>query len=332
MSFERRSGLCVLVTGAGGFVGYWLRRALLDALPAESLLLCSGRKGDTSLVKEGDPREAWVVLDVENEAETASVLKQWQPDVVIHLAAQSNVQRAGAAPRDTFSVNFFGTMNLANAVMEYCRGALFINIGTSEVYGGTAKKVHHPLDEDALLDPMNAYAVSKASADLLVGQMSRNGLNSIRFRPFNHTGPYQAESFVAPSFAAQIARIEAGLQPPVLRVGNLDAERDFSDVRDIVSAYVNAAVAMPRFVEPGTIFNLAAGRPTRVGDILESLLAKSNVKIELVQDPSRLRPSDVPKFVGDSGRAREVLGWQPTYDWDETLDSLLNYWRGEVRK
>ncbi|NTE84297.1 NAD-dependent epimerase/dehydratase family protein [Agrobacterium tumefaciens] len=332
MKVERRSRFCVLITGAGGFVGNWLRRALLDALPLDALLLSSGRNGEVSGSVGLDPREKWILLDVADEAATAAVIIEWRPEVVIHLAAQSNVQRAAAAPRETFSVNFFGTMNLADAIMKYCPEALLINVGTSEVYGGTAKAIAHPLDEQTLLDPMNAYAVSKASSDLLIGQMSRNGLKSVRFRPFNHTGPFQTDSFVVPAFAAQIARIEKGLQEPTIKVGNLEAQRDFSDVRDIVSAYVKVALSTPPSLEPGMVFNLASGKSRRVGDILESLLAKSNVKIELVEDPSRLRPSDVPKIVGDSSRARQLLNWQPAYDWDETLDGLLDYWREEVRK
>jgi GDP-4-dehydro-6-deoxy-D-mannose reductase len=332
MKVERCSCFSVLVTGAGGFVGRWLRKALLDALPPDALLLSSGRKGEAPVSASLDSREKWISLDVESEASTAAAMIEWRPDVVIHLAAQSNVQRAATAPRDTFSVNFFGTMNLADAILKHCPETLLVNVGTSEVYGGTAKKIAYPLAEDTLLDPMNAYAVSKASSDLLVGQMSRNGLRSVRFRPFNHTGPFQTDSFVVPAFAAQIARIEKGLQEPRIKVGNLEAERDFSDVRDIVSAYTKVALSMPLPFESGTVFNLASGKSRRVGDILDALLSKSNVKIELVEDPSRLRPSDVPKIVGDASRARELLGWRPTYDWDETLDGLLNYWREEVGK
>jgi GDP-4-dehydro-6-deoxy-D-mannose reductase len=328
----RRSCFCVLVTGAGGFVGHWLRKALLDALPQDALLLSSSRKGQAPVSVGLDPREKWISLDVESEAATAAAMNEWRPDVVIHLAAQSNVQRAATATQNTFSANFFGTMNVAYAIIRHCPETLLVNVGTSEVYGGTAKKTARPLAEDALLDPMNAYAVSKASSDLLIGQMSRNGLRSIRFRPFNHTGPVQTDSFVVPAFAAQIARIEMGLQEPLIKVGNLEAERDFSDVRDIVSAYTKVALWKPLSLETGTVFNLASGKSRRVGDILEALLAKSNVKIELVEDPSRLRPSDIPKIVGDSSRARQVLNWQPAYDWDETLDGLLNYWREEIRK
>ncbi len=169
---------------------------------------------------------------------------------------------------------------------------------------------------------MNPYATTKAAADLLLGEMAEAGLQAVRFRPFNHTGPGQSTAFAVPSFAAQIAAIERGEREPVMRVGNLDARRDFLDVRDVVEAYLLAATAssLPR----GVVLNLASGEPRRIGDVLDALLRLSSVAIRVERDPALMRPSDVPVTAGNAARARALLGWRPSIPWETTLRDVLD--------
>jgi GDP-4-dehydro-6-deoxy-D-mannose reductase len=178
------------------------------------------------------------------------------------------------------------------------------------------------------LRPSNPYAVSKVSQDFLGLQYHlAYGVSVVRVRPFNHTGPGQAPRFVVPAFASQIARIEAGLQEPVMKVGNLAASRDFTDVRDIVRAY-HLAVTQ---AEPGEVYNLASGRAQSVQSLLETLLSYSQVEIRVERDPSRYRPVDVPVAYGSAGKFRQQTGWEPQIPFEQTLRDVLDHWRREVR-
>jgi GDP-4-dehydro-6-deoxy-D-mannose reductase len=180
-----------------------------------------------------------------------------------------------------------------------------------------------------LLAPTNEYAASKAAADLALGALAHRGLKCVRFRPFNHCGPGQAEGFVVPDFAMQIAKIEAGLIPPVMRVGDLNVERDFLDVRDVVRAYA-LAVRSAVSLAPGVILNIASGVPRRVGDVLDCLLQRSHVKISLEQDPARVRSTEVPRMIGNAARARACLIWSPEHRFEETVADVLNDWRRRI--
>jgi nucleoside-diphosphate-sugar epimerase len=187
---------------------------------------------------------------------------------------------------------------------------------SGQVYGASARS-GRPLDEDILLAPTNEYAVTKAAADLAVGALAEQGLRCVRIRPFNHTGPGQSENFLVPSLAMQIARIEAGLQAPVISIGNFEAERDFLDVRDVTAAYA-IAVAKSDAVPSGTILNIASGTPRRIRDVLDVLLALSHVAITVKQEPKRMRPSETLRLVGDATRARLLLGWSPEHNEDQS--------------
>jgi GDP-4-dehydro-6-deoxy-D-mannose reductase len=177
---------------------------------------------------------------------------------------------------------------------------------------------------------MNEYAATKAAADIAVGALTRDGLRSIRFRPFNHIGPGQTEKYAISSFAAQIARIERGLQAPVLRVGNLGVERDFLDVRDVVDAYVKGIQYSDRIPIDG-IFNVASGRATQIMSLLQRLIEKSDIPINVETDPARVRPSELSRVCGDATKLRDELSWKPRYNIDRTLDDMLEYWRRVVR-
>lgn len=313
----------ILLTGGSGFVGRWLAQALRRDLPGEGRLICVDRATPV------EPGLEFLQLDITQAEATDAVLQETRPTCVIHLAAMAAVGECRREPHRAWSVNVHGTMNLAQAVLRHVPDASFLYVSTSEVYGGSFRTCGGRLDEGALLDPANSYAASKAAADILLGQMARDGLNVVRFRPFNHTGPGQTEEYVIPAFAAQIARIERSEQQSVIRVGNLESQRDFLDVRDVVRAYAIAAL-LPADAQlpPGTILNLASGVPRRVGDVLDALLRRSRMQIEVEPDPARVRPSDTPFALGDASRAERLLGWKPTVSWDRTLDDVLAYWRG----
>lgn len=327
MASGSRQPSCILVTGSDGFVGRWLLKALVSRLPDGGRIV--GATRTESLL----PGIETVALDITDQQRVAAVVQSVRPDCIIHLAAVTAVQESRRAPRRTWAVNVDGTLNLAQAVLDAVPSARLLFASTSEVYGATFKSWTGPLHEGALLDPANPYAASKAAADLMMGQMARDGLRAIRFRPFNHTGPGQTEDFVVPAFAAQIARIERGLQEPVMRVGNLEAHRDFLDVRDVAGAYAEAALSRSDAeLSPGTILNLASGVPRRISDVLQALLDRSRVPIRIEPDPARMRPNDVPLAVGDASRARSLLRWSPTVRWEATLDAVLEHWRAVVER
>jgi GDP-4-dehydro-6-deoxy-D-mannose reductase len=225
-------------------------------------------------------------------------------------------------------VNLHGTLNVAEAIRDLAPSCRLVFISSADIYGASFR-AGVALDEEALPAPLNTYGATKAAADLALGAMAAEGLGVLRLRPFNHTGPGQSADFVVPAFARQIARIEAGLAPPVLKVGALTPERDFLDVRDVARAY---ALALARDLPTGTVLNLAAGTPRRIGDVLEALLALAKVKVEVAEDPARLRPADIPRAIGDAARARALLGWEPVIPWAQTLADVLDDWRIQVRR
>jgi GDP-4-dehydro-6-deoxy-D-mannose reductase len=261
-------------------------------------------------------------LDVTNPESVRATVVNFRPDVVVHLAAVAAVTAATKAPREAWRVNLDGTLNLVSALQDAAAGAHLLFVSSAEVYGASLRQ-EGLTNETALLQPLNAYAASKASADLLVRQAAATGLSATIMRPFNHTGPGQSEAFVAPSFAGQIARIEAGLQPSVLSVGNLDEERDFLDVDDVVRAYI-AALEACAGLDTGEVFNVASGRSVRIGDLLETLLSKSRAPITVHADPLRFRPVTIPRAVGDASRLRNKLGWRPEILLEDTLSRLLD--------
>jgi GDP-4-dehydro-6-deoxy-D-mannose reductase len=266
-----------------------------------------------------------VPLDVTDEDAVDRAVSDLAPTHVIHLSGISSPPQASADVRAAWTINTLGTLNVAHAILRRAPQCWLIFAGTGLVYGDTAKS-GRPLDERALLAPNSDYSVTKAAADLALGALTGRGLKSIRLRLFNHTGAGQTEIFVVPSFAAQIARIEAGLQPPVIRVGNLDAARDFLDVRDVASAYALAAFKSAE-LDPGLVLNIASGTPRTIRSVLDDLLALSRAPIKIQLDPLRMRPSDTPVYVGSAKMARRLLGWVPRHPFSETLAEVLAYWR-----
>jgi GDP-4-dehydro-6-deoxy-D-mannose reductase len=314
----------ILITGAGGFVGPHLVTELTRVLERDALIVPAARNADRfSNGTETAP------LDVTDEEAVDRAVAGLEPTHVIHLAAVSSPPQVSADFTAAWVVNTLSTLNVAHAILRRAPQCWLIFAGSGLVYGDTAKS-GRPLDEAALLAPNSDYSATKAAADLALGALTGRGLKSVRLRLFNHTGPGQTEEFVVPSFAAQIARIEAGLQPPVIRVGNLDATRDFLDVRDVTSAYALVIRKSPE-LDPGLVLNVASGTPRTIRSILDELLALSCAEITVESDASRMRPSDTPVYVGSAEAARRLLGWAPRHSFSATLSEVLAYWRHITR-
>ena len=307
----------VLVTGALGFVGPYLVEALRRSYENNIEIIATAKKAGQHAML-GPVR----AIDVTDRAAVEDAIAGANPTHVIHLAGIAAPTAVNADPDEAWRVHLQGTLNLARVILKRAPGCWLINVGSALVYGESAK-AGRALDENALLAPLDEYSASKAAADLALGPLIRSGLKCIRLRPFNHTGPGQSEAFVVPAFAVQIARIEAQLAPPVIRVGNLDAQRDFLDVRDVANAYTLVMRNLER-LESGTVLNIASGIPRRISEILESLVARSRVEISVEQNPARQRPGDLPIMVGDAGRARELLHWKPEHSFEDTLTAVLN--------
>lgn len=284
----------VLITGADGFVGSHLRAAL-------------DRRGLETIAASADVRDA---------AALARELQETRPDAVAHLAAIASVAGAWGREREVWEVNALGTLNLVLAVREHAPAARLLAVSSAEVYGSIGDE-EGPVDEDRRLAPASPYGRSKAAAEIAC---ARDDLDIVIARPFPHAGPGQAEAFAIPSFAGQIARIEAGVAPPVLSVGNLAARRDFTDVRCVVDAYAQLLEQRggPRVV------NVASGTAHSMQSVLDRLLGLSTAAIVVEPDPARMRPADIPLLVGSAQRLAEATGWRPTRTLDETLADVLD--------
>jgi GDP-4-dehydro-6-deoxy-D-mannose reductase len=274
---------------------------------------------------QGDVRPvlgATTALDITDAEACQALIGDWRPTHVVNLAGLAAPAVAAKAPDRTWAIHLHGVRNLAEAILGRAPDCRLIQVGSGLVYGQTANS-GEPLDERAVLAPLDDYAASKAAGDLALGVYIRKGLKCIRLRPFNHSGPGQSEDFVIPAFAMQIARIEAGLAPPVVRVGNLDAARDILDVADVAEAYALAIRDFDR-AEPDAIFNIAAGKAVKIEEILKGLLALSTAAITVERDPSRNRPSDIPIIIGDAEKFRNCFGWSPKHSLTDTLKGTLD--------
>ncbi len=308
----------ILLTGGTGFVGGYLAPAISAAWPgAERILL--RRPGETV------HREGWHALDAEviDSAAIGRIVAAFKPDLVLHLAAQAAIGASAELAEATWRVNFGGTLELAHACQRACPETTFFFVSSSEVYGWSFRD--GVATEDTPLRPMNAYARAKAAAESMLPDVLPQA-RLIVARPFNHTGPGQDVRFVLPSLAHQIAEIEAGRRPPRLDLGNLEASRDFLDVRDVCAAYLamlqTAAAAGER-----SVYNVASGGSWRIGDLVEKFRAHARVPFDVAIDPKRLRPSDVPMAVGSAARLEQATGWKPTIGVDAIVEALLAHWR-----
>ena len=316
----------VLITGITGFVGSHLAELVLSRGDAQVFGIRRMRSRLENVEAIFD-RVTWVECDIRDCASVERMIREVQPDLIFHLAAHSFVPSSWNAPEECFTTNVVGQLHLLQAVRHAGIDPRILLAGSSEEYG----LVHPdevPIRETNPLRPLSPYAVSKVSQELLGYQYFKSyGMQIIRSRAFNHTGPRRGEMFVTSNFAKQIAQIEKGVQPPVLRVGNLEAIRDFTDVRDMVRAYW---VALEKG-ESGDVYNICSGNGYAITEVLEILRRQSTVEISVSPDPSRMRPSDVPTLIGDNSKFCQVTGWEPRIGFETTMADLLDYWRERVR-
>jgi GDP-4-dehydro-6-deoxy-D-mannose reductase len=267
-----------------------------------------------------------VECDVRDASAVRRVLREVRPDRIFHLAAQSYVPTSWLTPGETLTGNVMGQLNVFEAMRELDLPARIHIAGSSEEYGLVLPD-EVPIREENPLRPLSPYGVSKVAQDLLAYQYWQSyRLHVVRTRGFNHTGPRRGEVFVTSNFARQIAEIEKGRRPPVVMVGNLDAVRDFTDVRDMVRAYWLAL----EHGAPGEVYNICTGRGYTTRQVLDTLLDLAHVKVEVREDPARMRPSDVMLLVGDASKFQAATGWTPTIPFDVTLKDVLKYWRQRV--
>ncbi len=315
-----------LVTGITGFVGSHLAELLLrEGLEVHGLTRFRSSTENIESIKgrvrlrEGDLADAHslrrIVADIE-------------PDYIFHLGAQSFVPSSWASPSNTMDVNFVGAVHLFEAVRHAGIDCVIQIAGSSEEYGLVDRDAL-PITEETPLRPLSPYAVSKIAMDYLGYQYFRSyGLRIIRTRAFNHEGPRRGEAFVTSNFARQVAEIEAGNREPVIYVGNLEAERDYTDVRDVVRAYW---LAVQR-AEPGEVYNICSGKAYAISAMLDMLLEMSRIQVEVRTDPERLRPSDVPVLLGDASKFQRATGWVPEIPFEKTMSDLLDYWREKTAR
>jgi GDP-4-dehydro-6-deoxy-D-mannose reductase len=314
----------VLLTGIAGFAGSHLADYLLHTTQVEihGVIHRHDRRiqhlrGQLQLHR-GDLRNAvWI----------GELVQQVQPDYTLHLAAWSDVAGSWQQPWTTYELNIQCQLNLLEALRRWRPTCPTLVVTSNEVYG-LVEATDLPIDEETPFRPNSPYGVSKVTQDMMALQYwNSHRLPTVRVRSFNHIGPGQSDDFVASAFARQIAEIEMGLRPPTVIVGNLDAQRDFTDVRDVVAAYWLAIQAS----EPGQVYNLGSGESHSVRWLLETLLAFSPAQVEIVTDPTRLRPSDVPVSVCDHRRLVAATGWQPQIPLRDSLRDLLERWRAQLR-
>jgi GDP-4-dehydro-6-deoxy-D-mannose reductase len=312
----------VLITGVTGFAGSHLVDYLLERGDCEIFGIQRWRSR-TENIEHFRDRITLLECDLRDAFSTRDTLGQVRPEYIFHLAAQSFVPTSWTAPTESLATNVLGQLNLFEAVRKLGLGCRIQIACSSEEYGLVLPD-EVPIRETNPLRPLSPYAVSKVAQDMLAYQYWMSWkVDSVRTRGFNHEGPRRGPVFVASDFAKQIADIEKGRKAPVLSVGNLDAQRDFTDVRDMVRAYWLALEKC----EAGEVYNIASGRAWSIRAVLDLLLGMTKSKIEVRQDPARLRPSDVQILLGDASKFRAATGWQPTIPFEQTLRDMLDYWR-----
>lgn len=320
----------VLITGITGFAGSHLADYILANYPGVEIHGTRRWRSKEDAADHLIGRVTFHECDITDAHNMYHVIEKVKPDRIFHLAAQSYIPASWDSPAETFHTNIVGQCNLLEAI-KHLRPSGYDPVvqiaGSSEEYGMVSPDAL-PIRETTPLWPLSPYAVSKVAQDYMGFQYWRSyRIRAIRARAFNHEGPRRGEVFVISNFCKQIAEIESHLRPAVIYVGNLEAIRDFTDVRDMVRAYWLAAEAC----EPGEVYNIASGRGHRIADVLEQLLKLAQRKgIRVEQDPQRMRPSDVPVLVGDCTKFRGATGWMPQIPFEQTLRDSLEYWRERV--
>lgn len=300
----------LLITGLNGFVGRTVTQVL------------GSRKTDYNL----DITIPGCTYDLTDRAQVANAIREARPDFVIHLAAQSFVPESFANPRATYDVNFYGTLNLLEALKSIGFTGRLLYVGSAEVYG-LVDMADLPIKETRLLRPRNPYAVSKLAAEILCYQWSQtDNIDVVMARPFNHIGPGQSDRFVVSDFAKQIAEIKHGMRPPVVYVGDIEVTRDFTDVRDVVRAYL----LLLKHGTSGVTYNVCSGAERNIGGVLNRLLEIGGVRADVVQDRHRLRPSEQKRLFGCYDKLNQCSGWNPEIVFETSLRDTLIDWEKKL--
>lgn len=312
----------VLITGITGFVGSHLAEYLLDKnLEVYGTVRWRSKTENIESIKD---KIKLLETDVRDGHSLEIAIKEAEPDYVFHLAAQSFVPMSWRAPADTLETNIIGTVHLFEAIRKSKLDPKIHIAGSSEEYGMVYPE-ELPIRETNPLRPLSPYGVSKVAQDKLAYQYNKSyGLKTVVTRAFNHTGPRRGDVFVTSNFSKQIVEIEKGIKKPVILVGNLNAKRDFSDVRDIVKAYWLAVTK----AKVGDVYNICSEKSRTIQSVLDLLVDLSKSKdIKVKKDPSKMRPSDVEVLQGDSSKFREKTGWKPEISFEQTMKDVLGYWR-----
>ncbi|MEO0100696.1 MAG: GDP-mannose 4,6-dehydratase [candidate division WOR-3 bacterium] len=314
-----------LITGITGFVGSHLAEYLLSLGKDEVFGIYRWRSRMENISHLSD-KISLLECDLKDPVAVREVIRKIKPDGIFHLAAQSYVPMSWIAPQETLTTNIISQLNIFEAVRAENLDCRIQIAGSSEEYGMVYPN-EVPIKETNPLRPLSPYGVSKVAQDLLGYQYFMSyGIKVVRTRAFNHEGPRRGEVFVTSNFCKQIAEIEKGKREPVVYVGNLEAVRDFTDVRDTVRAYYLVLLKG----KPGEVYNICSGKGYKIKEILDIILSLSKVKVEVKVDPQRLRPSDVMLLLGDATKIQTELGWKPEIPIEKTLNDLLDYWRERV--
>ena len=313
-----------LITGIAGFAGGHLATALLERGAAVGGI---DHVAGPRLDALGE-RVEFSVADIRDASAVRAATDGFGPEVIFHLAAMTHVGQAWDERRETLEINVVGTSAVLEAAAALDPKPTVVLASSGQVYG-PAPADSRPLTETDPPHPQSPYAVSKLCAELLARQAwEGEGVPTIILRTFNYTGPWQSPTFVCSDFARQMAWAEAGLVEPRMSVGNLESRRDFSDVRDIIDGYLLAAERG----RPGEAYNLCSGEAVSIADVLDYLRGAVDADVDVRQDAARLRPADLTALRGDATRASQELGWKPRFTLEETLDSVLEFWRKQAAK
>lgn len=300
----------LLITGGTGFVGSFIQTSLANSANPYGLELV--------------PLQ---IIELRDPSGLARLCAETRPDFVIHLAAQSFVPQSFTNPHETFEINFFGTLNLLQALKQSDFQGRLLFVGSGDMYGLVGPETL-PVTENIPLKPRNPYAVSKVAAEALCYQWSQTeGMNIVMARPFNHIGPGQSERFVVSDFARQIVEIKLGRREAEILTGDIDVTRDFTDVRDVVRAYL----LLVQHGENGEVYNVCSGKEISIREILEQLMMLAGVNASIKRDAARLRPAEQRRVYGSCDKLRGALGWQPEFPLAQSLTDNLNYWEWKLK-